>query len=123
MTQDGMLLSEGIRSSNRRSLLATMIAVGGFLTPFATFLFFRLAYNGVVAIYVLWLPWPEPWPLVVRIVSAAFIIAVWALIIRGFIEGDGPRIASAVVIAYFIASLLPLFLAYFITSYGDPGPV
>ena len=104
-------------------MLATAIAIGSGVMPFAVFLIYRLDLNRIVVLPVLWLPWPEPWPLMVRMLSALFVVFVVWLIVRGLRAGDAPRIAGKVAICYLFAAVFPLLIAMFFSVYGDPGPM
>jgi hypothetical protein len=113
-----------MKTVSSRRWVAAIIALS-VLTPVAGYFFFRtqIFICGLIPPLNVGMPWPDPWPTVVQVICAAFVLAYLVVAIAGIRNGRGPRVAGITTLSIVIlAGPAVVFLALFLSVYGDPGP-
>ncbi|MBX9471266.1 hypothetical protein [Microcella sp.] len=106
----------------RTATLPAIMGVFAGLAPVALVLFFRLSVEMCTVVNVFGLPWSEPWRDVAHIGSGIVWFFSCLLIVLGFALDRGLRRPAIAMMAWSAMAIVPAFLLFFITVYGDPAP-
>ncbi len=105
-------------------MLAAIIVALAVLTPVAGFFYFRASINicGPWPILNFGMPWPQPIPGIVQLVSLAIVLGFLVAAIAGIWLGGEARIAGIVALAIsIVADPIVVFFVFFLSVWGDPG--
>lgn len=98
------------------AIYASMVA-----GPFAGFLALRLRNNGPTLLDPFGLPWPPAVASLVQVACILVVVGAAALALVGLVRGGHARLAGLVSLIVGAVSVVPVTLALFLVTYGDPS--
>lgn len=109
------------RSPRWAVIYRTVMFAFAFFAPIAVVVFLRLLHKTCAPINLLLLPWGDTAEMAARVAA----VAVWAVSTTLIIIAlRTPWIRGAGLVAYYwsLWSIIPAFVMYFLSVYGDPAP-
>jgi hypothetical protein len=115
-----VLLLRSPHTSRATALAAVFGALAG-AAPVNVVVYFLIDKSNCVTINAFGMPWPPPVEVVGQVVTAAI---VWASIglFAACLVVRSTRFAALVAFGWWVAALIPSYLLYMFSFFGDPGP-